>query len=59
MAHPPPYPGRGDDTGADADGASSPGAPRWVSVAAIAGFVVLVVLMVVLHLTGVIGPGTH
>jgi hypothetical protein len=59
MAHPPPYPGSGDDSGTESDRGSTGGAPRWVSVVGIIAFVVLVLLMVVLHLTGVIGPGTH
>jgi cytochrome b561 len=59
MAHPPPYPGSGDDSGASPNRGSTDGAPRWVSVVGIIAFVVLVVLMVVLHLSGVIGSGAH
>lgn len=33
--------------------------PRWVMVAGISVAVALVLLMVVLHVTGVLGPGDH
>jgi hypothetical protein len=35
------------------------GTPRWVSVLGIVIAVVLVVLFVVLHVTGTLGPGDH
>jgi hypothetical protein len=59
MAHPPPYPDTGDDTGVASDRGSSTGTPRWVSVLGIIIAIGLVLLIVVLHLTGTIGPGTH
>jgi hypothetical protein len=37
---------------------TAPGAPRWVKVSGIAALAV-VVLFLVLHLTGVMGPGMH
>ena len=43
-------PGTGDDSG---------GTPRWMPVLGIALAIGLAVLLVVLHLTGVIGPGAH
>jgi hypothetical protein len=58
MAHPPPYPD-GDDTGMESDRESTVGAPRWVSVVGIIIAIGLVLLVVLLHLTGVIGPGAH
>ena len=57
MADPPPYP----ET--DADAAPRPprgtGTPRWVSVAVVGGVVLVVVVMVVLHIAGVLGPSSH
>jgi hypothetical protein len=57
MATPPPYP-ETNATGVEPDRPSTAGTPRgvyvfWIIVA------VLVVLMVVLHLTGTLGPGSH
>jgi hypothetical protein len=49
MAHPPPYPDRGPTTST----------PRWVSVVGIIIAIGLVLLFVVLHLTGSVGPGGH
>jgi hypothetical protein len=49
MAEPPRYP----DTDAD------PGTPRWVKVGGIIIAIALVFVVVVLHLTGTIGPGAH
>jgi hypothetical protein len=59
MAHPPPYPDTGDETGAEPDRRATGGTPRWVSAVAIAVVIGLILLMVVLHLTGTIGPGAH
>jgi hypothetical protein len=49
------------DEGADArPGRGGPnGAPRWVVVVGIIVAIALLVLIVVLHLTGAIGPGAH
>jgi hypothetical protein len=60
VAHPPPYPDSGDD--ADVNPyrrANTGGTPRWLSALGIGLVVALVVLVVVLHLTGTIGPGAH
>ena len=59
MAHPPPYPDRGDDTGALPDRRPTTGTPRWVSVLGIVIAIGLALLFVALHLTGSIGPGAH
>ena len=59
MADPPPYPDTGDDTGAGPDRGATTGAPRWVSVVGIIVAIVLVLLVVVLHLSGSVGPGAH
>jgi putative copper export protein len=56
MADPPPSPDLGDDT---ADRRSATARSRWVRVLAIALAIGLVVLVVVLHLTGTLGPGDH
>jgi hypothetical protein len=56
MADPPRHPDIGDDTG---NRGSATGAPGWLRVLGIALAIVLVVLVVVLHLTGTLGPGDH
>jgi hypothetical protein len=56
MADLPPSPEIGDETG---DRGAATGRSRWVPVLGIAIAVVLVVLVVVLHLTGTLGPGDH
>ncbi|HLE98576.1 MAG TPA: hypothetical protein VI540_01675 [Gaiellaceae bacterium] len=57
MADPSPYPDT--DTGVRPDRETATGTPRWVPVLGILSAIVLVLLLVVLHLTGVIGPGAH
>jgi hypothetical protein len=56
-----PHPAR--DSGEEADVGtgrrSASGPPRWVSALGILVAVGLVVLLFVLHLTGVLGPGAH
>jgi hypothetical protein len=59
LAHLPPYPDRGDETDARPDRGPATGAPRWVSKVGIVVAVGLILLVVVLHLTGTIGPGAH
>lgn len=57
MPDPPPYPETDEDTGVRPD--RTTGTPRWVSVAVIGAVVLVVAVMVVLHITGTIGPGSH
>jgi hypothetical protein len=61
MAHP-RYP-HSDEPGAGTGGqprrSQASGTPLWVMVARISVAVALVLLMVVLHVTGVLGPGEH
>lgn len=59
MAHPPRYPKTDHDT--DFPPALKPAGvtPRWVSVLGIIIAIGLVLLMIVLHLGGSVGPGAH
>ena len=62
MAHPPyPHPDADPDAEAGGQARHSPGVgtPRWVMVAGIMLAIAVVLLMVVLHATGVLGPGDH
>jgi hypothetical protein len=60
MADLPSHPGTDDDTSAGPGrGARPAGRPRWVPVAGIVIAIVLVLLLIVLHLTGTLGPGGH
>jgi hypothetical protein len=52
------------DPGTDGDGGPPPerspgGTPRWMVVLGIAIAITLLALIVLLHLTGAIGPGDH
>jgi hypothetical protein len=51
--------GTGDDTPVEPGRGSATGTPRWGTVLAIVIAVGLVLLLLVLHLTGVLGPGGH
>jgi hypothetical protein len=59
MSDPLPHPGDDTDTDPRLARASTAGRPRWRSVAGITVGVAVVVLFVVLHLTGVVGPQSH
>jgi len=58
MANPPPYPDTGDDTCTGPDGEPATSRSRRAYVYWIIG-IVLVLLFLVLHLTGALGPGTN
>ncbi len=57
MAELPRFPNPDNDTMAERT--STTGRPRWLAAVGIGVAVGLVVLVVVLHVTGVIGPGSH
>jgi hypothetical protein len=57
MADPPRHPDTSKETARDRG--STDARPRWVIALAILSAVALVVLLVVLHLTGTLGPGAH
>jgi len=59
MADPPPYPDSGDDTDVGPDRGSATSTPRWVFVLGIMIAIALVLLFLVLHLTGTLGPGAQ
>jgi hypothetical protein len=56
MAGPPLYP----DTGTTGQGTGPRSArPRWKAAAIVIAVIALLVVMVILHLTGTLGAGTH
>jgi hypothetical protein len=56
MAGPPPHP----DTGiTDQGSGQSTGWPRWRTTAIVIIGLALLVVMVIVHLTGTLGPGSH
>jgi hypothetical protein len=59
MTHQPRYQGTDEDTGAD--GARTPltARQRWTRVAVIVIVAALLLAMVILHLTGTLGPGMN
>jgi hypothetical protein len=59
MADPPRHPDTRDDTGVGPNRGSAGSTPRWVSVLGIIIAIALVLMFVVLHLTGTLGPGAH
>lgn len=59
MANLPPYRGTGDDTGAGHDGGSARKTARWMPILAISVAVILVLLIAVVHRSGIISPGAH
>lgn len=59
MAHPPPYPDTGDDSGVESGRGSTAGPPRWMAAAGIIVAIVVLSLFVFLHLSGSVGPGAH
>jgi hypothetical protein len=59
MTHQPRYQGSDEDTSSGTDGKPLTTRQRWTRVAVIAIVAVLLLLMVILHLTGTLGPGTN
>jgi hypothetical protein len=55
----PRYPGTENHTRAEPDSGSAAGAPRWITVFGIAMAILVVVTLIILHLSGAIGPGVH
>jgi hypothetical protein len=48
-----------DDTGLGPERGSAAGPPRWITVLGVVVIVLVVLTLVVLHLTGAVGPGVH
>jgi hypothetical protein len=59
MANLPTHPDTDDSSGQGPGRAQTAGWRRWGAVIGVALVAVLIVAMVVLHVTGVIGPGSH
>lgn len=59
MADPPPYPDTEEDAGEEAERGAATGKRGWLGILVIAIAIALVVLIVVLHLTGTLGPGSQ
>ena len=58
MTDPPSYPRTSDSAGAETGSGAPPKRPRRVVIAVWAAVIVLFLLMLILHLTGAVGPGT-
>ena len=58
MADPPSYPGTSDSAGAEPRSEAVPKRPRRTVIAVWAVVIGLFLLMLILHLTGAVGPGT-
>jgi hypothetical protein len=59
MADPPRSPETGEAPGHGSDRGAAGRTPRWVFVLGVVIAIHLVVLIVLLHLTGTLGPGVH
>lgn len=59
MAHLPPYPDTRADSAGPPENTSAAGPPRWAAVLGISVALGLLLLLVVLHATGAMGPGAH
>lgn len=62
MADPPSYPGTsdsGEDAGTGPADGQAPGRPRWKAAAVWVIVIALLLVMLILHLTGTLGPGTN
>ena len=58
MADPPSYPRTSDSAGAGTGNDAAPKRPRRAVIAVWAAVIALFLLMLILHLTGAVGPGT-
>jgi len=58
VADPPSYPHTSDGAGAETGNNASPKRPRRAVIAVWAVVIGLFLLMLILHLTGAVGPGT-
>jgi len=59
MSDPPPSPETGNDADHGPVSAPAGGPPRWVVIIGIVAAVAILGLIIFLHLSGAIGPGTH
>ena len=59
MADPPRSPGTEEDPGWDPNRGTASRSHRWVFILGIVFAIALVGLMILLHLTGTLGPGVH
>jgi len=58
VADPPSYPRTSDSTDAETGSEAAPKRPRRAVIAVWAAVIGLFLLMLILHLTGAVGPGT-
>jgi hypothetical protein len=59
LADPPRYPENEEDAGVNPDRRAANSKPRWVIAFGIIMPIALVLLIVLLHATGTVGPGAH
>jgi len=59
MTDPPRYPGSGSTDGPADDGGQPASRARWKTAVVVAAVVVLLAVMIILHVTGVVGAGTN
>jgi hypothetical protein len=59
MADLPSHPDTDDADAGHGRGSATGGTPRWVSLVGTIVAIMVVALLIVLHLTGVLGPGGH
>lgn len=59
VADVPPYTATDDEGGTGPDRGATTGTPPWVYVLGIVLAIALVALIIILHLSGILGPGLH
>jgi len=59
MADPPAYPGTGSSDDPGQSGGQAAGRARWKTAAIVVIVIALLAVMVILHVTGVVGSGTN